>query len=334
METVTPNKPKKYEVVEYPEQKVNNLEEKRLESKAVFETLSLEDREKYHEAYADFVQKAKTLGFDRVEDYDIFFNDNTNSLGLYGLYTTNRQTGENYVSLNTDFFSRIEKIDIICLLFHEILGHAIHDKKITKFSNNGYISTHGLNFSKYRESNISLEFEKIKKISNKLSLVSDKVALEREEELILQALKETLGDYSPYILFHTFISHYDELKNQITDNLKRHTKIFKKSKGGMLNEGLTDYFACTFASNNIEEFLKLTMSSGYAGHIAKIVNLKNHLINFNFSDDKSFDQCLLDAQTTGQPYKIIKFLKDKTGISITPKELFDLDFSKILTVAN
>ncbi|MBC7471983.1 MAG: hypothetical protein H7196_01825 [candidate division SR1 bacterium] len=39
---------------------------------------------------------------------------------------------------------------------------------------------------------------------------------------------------------------------------------------------------------------------------------------------------MYEARLTGQPYKIIKFLKEKTGIKITPKELFALDFSKIL----
>jgi hypothetical protein len=104
-----PNKPKKYEVVEYSAQKVDNVEQKRQESQAVFETLSLEDREKYYEAYAEFVQKAKDLGFDQVEDYDVFLVDKAEINGAQAAFTTTTK-GINYVELSWQYISKRKKM--------------------------------------------------------------------------------------------------------------------------------------------------------------------------------------------------------------------------------
>jgi hypothetical protein len=318
-----PNKPKKYQVVEYPVQKVDNLEQKRQESQAVFETLSLEDREKYYEAYAEFVQKAKALGFDQVENYDIFFESRVSSNGSFSV----NQEGVNFITIGKEFVLDSEKLLIIKTLFHELVGHCLSSKNLSKVGTNADLDNSGLSFDQFRNSRyIEINKARIIEIVNKIGLNSK--SLSKDDFKIINKFAEIAGAKDKFLAIYTLAESFedyslliDELKESFNGN---------KNIGRSLNEGVTDYLAINMTVDNDEQFWELVEKSGYEEYILPIVDMGSHLIKLDPANLQAWDDCLYDARLTGQPYKIIKFLKDKTGVSITPKELFALDFSKIL----
>jgi hypothetical protein len=325
MESAVVNKPKKYEVVEYPVQKVDNLEQKRQESQAIFETLSLEDREKYYEAYAEFVQKAKALGYDRVEEYDVFFEFKDNANGSYA--TTGE--GDSFVTLDVNFVADENKLAIKKTLFHELVGHCLSSKNLSKIGDNIEVNTRGLNFSRFRDSKkIVINKERMQDISYFLHSPEDMKFLHPYELRIIDKLSEISKIKDKFIAIKTLAHSWDDFP-AIANELK----IFfngTKEIGLDLNEGVTDYIAINMTTENDDQFWELVEKSGNEESILPLINMGSHLIELNPANLQAWDDVLFDARLTGQPYKIIKFLKDKTGVSITPKELFALDFSKIL----
>jgi hypothetical protein len=322
-----PNKPKKYEVVEYPVQKVDNLEQKRQESQALFETLSLEDREKYYEAYAEFVQKANALGYD-VSKYDIFFAHLDNSDAAFAI----SDIGQNYIAMNPSIVSKYNKLIIIKTLFHELVGHCMTSKNLSKFSNETSVRIRGLQFRNDRDIAPApkISKENISVIANKLNSGTNKEVLSKQEELIITALVEVTGVSNRVALIDAINKYYDDQKNFIS----RANRFLNNTKniGYKLNEGVAEYIAVNMTTTDIDERFDLIEESTYLEYILPLVDLGSHLLELNSANLQAWDDCLYDARLTGQPYKIIKFLKDKTGITITPKDLFDLDFSKILSV--
>jgi hypothetical protein len=345
MEAATPNKPKKYEVVEYPEQKVDNLEEKIQKSQSLFETLSMEDQGKYNQSYAEFVQKAKALGFDQVESYDIFIVDKEEINGAQAGFTTTTK-GNNYVELSWQYITKKPKNAIIKAMFHELVGHCLSSKNSRKVSENLEVRTVGLAFTRFElskyyevtrksfkdiqeklaEQHAANTISKILKMpqTSLLPLLSD------EDIAIINAARIVLKMPDEDDLFHlarTMSSNYERYKKDIEDELNG-----KRKAGLILSEGVTDYLAINMTTDDEDERFELIEDSSYAKYVLPIVDMGSHLLELNPANLQAWDDCLYDARLTGQPYKIIKFLKDKTGVSITPKELFSLDFSKILGI--
>jgi hypothetical protein len=317
-----PNKPKKYEVVEYPAQKVGNLEQKRQESQALFETLSLEDREKYNEAYAEFAQKANFLGYD-VSGYDMFFDE----LDWNGSFNTSG-LGKSHIMLDVDFISKSSKLSIKQTLFHELIGHCLSSKNMTKFSDTQHVHTGGLKFSRTRWSElIPVNKEIVSIIAQKLRSHPDLDVLGEDELKIVNKLSEIFRTESKIAAIITLSDSYDEfpsVTSELEDSLSGSKVI-----GEPLNEGVTDYLAINMTTDDSAERVQLLCASGYYDYVEPFYEMKEYLDDLKV-ENNAWDDCLYSARLTGQPYKIIKFLKDKTGITITPKELFALDFRKIL----
>jgi hypothetical protein len=237
-----------------------------------------------------------------------------------------------------------KKNAIIKAVFHELVGHCLSSKNSRKVSENLEVRTVGLAFNSFK---LSKYYEVTRK---SFKDIQEKVAEQHAANTISRILKMPQTSLLPLLsdediaiinaarivlkmpdeddLFHlvrTISSNYEYYKKDIEEELNG-----KRKAGLILNEGVTDYLAINMTTDDEEERFELIEDSSYMQYILPIVNMGSYLIELDPANLQAWDDCLYDARLTGQPYKIIKFLKDKTGISINPKELFALDFSKIL----
>ncbi|MBC7471984.1 MAG: hypothetical protein H7196_01830 [candidate division SR1 bacterium] len=242
------NQSKKYETVEYPIQKVDNLEQKRQESQAVFETLALQNREKYYEAYDDFVQKAKTLGFDRIEDYDIFFEFNKNSdtnMAVFNYFTS----GENYITIKDKTVEDEDKIGIIKTLFHELVGHCLLSKNVTKISPRLNNFNSGLSFDKRRKDlRYDINFDSLQNINEFLKDETGTVKLNDDS-------RSLLVNYSRSKNFKDYFEMGEELVGKYLNNVKFKGSslpigVETKKFGVELNEGVTEFLAIYMSASD------------------------------------------------------------------------------------
>jgi hypothetical protein len=322
---------KKYDLVEYPFQRVFDRDHKISESKQKFETLSTQDQEKYNQAYAKFIEKAKKLGYREVDQYDIFIVDERDIDAQAAYHST--EWGENYISISDMCITVSNELSIIKALFHELVGHCLSSKNLTKASDNLVVKTMGLSVLKFKEANyIKITKEKLASIQAKLNIDNDFELLDRDDKSIVENLVKITGFQDKSFIINYFVDNYDS-----SIHLLHFLKNLRAAVNGIdrigvpLNEGVTDYIAINMSIDNFDEFWELVDDSPYVDYILPLVNMQRHLMEIGV-DPQAWDDCLYDARLAGQPYKIIKFLKYKTGVSITPKELFALDFSKILGV--
>jgi hypothetical protein len=319
---------KKYKLVEFPRQKIYNLEEKKLESEQIFSILSIPNQEKYLRSYARFVELAKQKGFDRVENYDIFFTRFSPIFRSFAGYRYNAD-GENYIYFTTEFVSVSSEMLIIKTLFHELIGHCLSSKNQIKFSDKLRVNSSGLNISRRRNDvNIEATEAMLTEIVKNLENGENGKNLSSEQTMILLNFSTNTGSNDYLALAKKLLEYYRTNNKNGKVKLPLGSNI--RSIGTDLNEAITEILAIRFTTDDVQLQSELLSQSPDYKFILPLLTIKAYLECIEGGISSSWEDCLLQARLKSEPYKIIKFLKDKTGISITPNELFALDFRKIL----
>lgn len=103
-----------------------------------------------------------------------------------------------------------------------------------------------------------------------------------------------------------------------------------KFMGTYLNEALVEAIANIIAFKNEEKYLESIDYSGYEDLIKPILNLMQILEKNEKGLAKEFFDLMVKTLKEGKPYLIMRFLNEKTGIILKPKEILTADFSIIL----
>ena len=241
-------------------------------------------------------------------------------------YNTN---GENYVTIKDTAVQDENKIGIFKILFHELVGHCLLSKNEIKSSPrlNNYNS--GLSFDKIRKDiQYDINFESLQNIEEFLKDETGSVKLNKNSRSLLVNYSRSKNSTDYFKMGEELVDTY--LNDIEFKEISLPIGVETKKIGVELNEGVTEFLAIYMSTSDEEEFNDLIQNSPYYDYLMPFFDLDEKIISLHKDNSRGIYDCLYDARLTGQPYKIIRFLRDKTGITITPKELFALDFSKIL----
>lgn len=294
------------------------------QSRELFEKLSLEDQEKFNNTFVDFKDRLLNLGIENIDVYNVFFFDGDDN--KYGSYVQSFE-GESYVQLNINKIAEMQDFEIRSLLFHEYFGHALTSKNILKKSDLLKMLHNGLSFTKVsgQADKISFDGDTLKD----MMYTYNNGGLAKLEELELQALKglmkktnhENLIEFLDQLTDNLHLITEDSYYQVVTDNVNE--------IGKPLNEGVTEYLAIVLSADNQEELSTLLTDNPYEKYYDPIFDLVDHIENIGQGID-DFNRVLFDARLEGSPKIIIDYIYEKTGLKIKPKELFNLDFSRVL----
>ena len=319
-------KPKNIKTVEFNGQKIIDLENKIASSEQQLSTLTPENRQKYANAYQSFLQKAADNEIAGAQGYDVLVVDHISSPDTVGGFSMS-QSGENEIMLRKDFIEKASELELTSLLLHEIIGHAITSKNQIKHGPNTRLVTSGLVNLKYTTNKpLNISRNILKQSLETIVMGGDLTA---EQLYIFDSLEEYFDTSDKMTLIS---KAFDLIPDSVQGDEFTDVKMGLEQKiiGNPLNEGVTELMAILMCSDTPEQIEFLLKKTGYRRLVSKLIDVSQYLHSLNEDYEQQWIDCLQDAKMNGQPYKIIRFLQDKTGVFIKPKELFELDFSKIL----